>query len=86
MEKGLAEAITESLCEVGYDTNITCEEYSGRCMYGEKTWSVQGDFTLGMVIESMIHNADNFVDDGGYTKFDVDAIRHDSLGLGTVIY
>lgn len=85
MELELAKQITWSLNEMGFDA-ILRKDYSGRGMYGRTTSGVEGNFNTGDALAAVINSADWFVDDDGYSKFNVDNLRQDSMGLGSIIY
>ena len=85
MEKEIAEVIKEALGDAGWECEIL--SYSGRFMYGDSTWSIQGDFGLAHILSAVINRSDLFVNQYGEAVFDyVEEFRSDSMGLGVVIY
>ncbi len=79
MERNIAERAVKSIAEwMGEDHGYSAEEYSGRGMFGAKTWAITGD--KATVICYAIGAADV---DG---DFDPSDLSQDSMGLGVVIY
>lgn len=79
MDKKIAEIIVKACHANGYEAEIY-EGYSGRGMYGEETVGVTVD-NKSELIESIINDSELF--DG--LSF-AGGLRHDSLGLGIIIY
>ena len=73
MDKELAIAVKETLIENGFDVSV--REYSGRFMYGKKTWPVSGDFTLTNVIEAFVNYPNLFLDSDGEPFYEVRNIK-----------
>ena len=84
MQKKLAEVIEDILMGGGFQ--VESHMYSGRGMYGDKTSAISGDFTYGDVLGCVISNADRFVGEDGFSVYDVNGFKQDSMGLGMVIY
>ena len=85
MKKEVAETIKEAMEDCGFECEM--KTYSGRCMYGTETWSIQGDFSLANILSAVINRADLFVNENGESNIDyVEEFRSDSMGLGVVIY
>ena len=85
MEKEVAEVIKEAMEDSGWECEV--RTYSGRCMYGDETWAVTGDFGLAHILSAVINRADLFVNVSGENVFDyVEEFCSDSMGLGVVIY
>ena len=79
MDKEIAKVIVKACHANGYEAEIY-EGYSGRGMYGKETTGVTAN-SKSELIESIINDSELF--DG--LSF-VGGLRHDSLGLGIVIY
>ena len=85
MTRELAEVLVQ--CLEKYD--IECEiypDYSGRCMFGNKTTGITGEFTLSDVLAAVIHNAELLVDEDGESMFIGEDLSQDNLGLSYIIY
>ncbi len=82
MKKELAEKLVE-IHEM-YDEDCTLHEtYSGRGMFGSKTYGIS---TKCDMMSMIIECADLFVDEDGEPLFGNGRMRTDQLGLGMIYY
>lgn len=79
MTKTTAERIARSCDKAGLDAHV--REYSGRFMFGEKTWAVVVSATTVEVLTAVLNHS------GPESPFDgVAPLRQDEFGLGIVLY
>lgn len=87
MKKELAEKLIELAEEMGYGNEYLelKEDYSGRGMFGEKTYAIVG-LSIQEALMVAIGCADAFVEDDDPIFENLEPIHQDSMGLSTVIY
>jgi hypothetical protein len=78
----MTENLVEYLHSVCTEAGVECEkmEYSGRFMYGERTWALAVSGSVLSVLQAILFT-DELYDGCGY-----ESLRQDQLGLGIVIY
>ena len=79
----MTEQLVEYLYGVCVDAGVDCEkmDYSGRYMYGERTWALAVNGSVLEVLQAVLF-ADEQYD--GFDRYE--DLRQDQLGLGMVIY
>ena len=85
MTRELAEVLIQCLEKCDIECDIY-PDYSGRCMFGNKTIGITGDFTLADVLSAVIHNAELLVGDDGKSMFVGEDLSQDNLGFDYIIY
>jgi hypothetical protein len=79
----MTERLVEYLYDVSIDAGVECEkmDYSGRFMYGERTWALAVSGSVLSVLQAVLFSNEPY---DGYDQFE--ELRQDQLGLGMVIY
>lgn len=79
----MTEQLVEYLHTVCVDAGVDCEtmDYSGRYMYGERTWALAVNGSVLEVLQAVLYADEQYDVSDSYED-----LRQDQLGLGTVIY
>ncbi len=94
MTKEQAEFLKEATESSGNQEIDVRSDYSGRCMYGQKTYAVVVDNLTQLMADALnyVRDAVEVNEDSGDVKVDgkpmpsFEDFRQDSMGLGVVIY
>ena len=85
MQKKIAKLLQERLEELGFDVRYH-DRYSGRCMYGETTHAISGEFSdsdIAVAACGLFDDGD--AQDAGLVPGGFTFVT-DNLGLGTIYY
>jgi hypothetical protein len=91
MKKAIAQAIVQLMEEQGHEASLY-EDYSGRSMFGRKTYGVVAN-NAGTIIGAILSDAleENSILQEvsslhNISPFDIDSIYIDNMGLDIIIY